>query len=280
MASELTSSPAELLAEAVNTVAGDSAASALAMSYGELWGAYHSEVVGGASPHKTMSIPAMMAGIANELGGSVSHLTSSPAELAAAIANAQGADPAVSALTQSAGQLLAAIANSAAGGGAPDFTGWSSGSEAGVYTDGVTGGKFPTGCSCLFDGAIVTIDEATHTAGGVECITITVDIVAAGEVIIYFPGFQASAEGQTWRAYLHAAAIENVDTEAALYGIAEFDAEDGGLDFNSEPIAEGLNDFDHTLGEGSAQVRGEILIASGVPSSLTMTFAAKLEQVV
>lgn len=157
-----------------------------------------------------------------------------------------------------------------------DFTGLTAGSVAG---DVETTGSLPTGWDYSLDGVSITVDEATHDAGGVECITITVEIAAVGEGIIYFPDFQPAAEGETWRVYLHVASMENTDMETAVYGVAEFDGADAPLDFNSEQIAEGLNEFSRQLGVTVEQARGEIFFSSLVPSSLTMTFAAKLEQV-
>lgn len=288
MASELTSSPAELLAEAVNTIAGNSAASALTMSYGELWGAYYSEVVGGSSPHKTMSIPAMMAGIANELGGSVSHLTSTPAELAAAIGNAQGADPQVSALTSSPGQLLATISNSAGGGGdIPDFTGWSAGSEAGVYTDGETGGKFPTGCmvNLGFDEGedpTLEITEATHTVNGVEAITFSLTAVGNGCAFELIMPAQGALEGQTW-ALNACIRVDGGDAEpgnvfvSLQSDVEEIAFSDGAIQTGGN-LANSLRTIDGAVPVDTTSVHGSFsfFLPAG---SVTITLALKLEQV-
>lgn len=161
----------------------------------------------------------------------------------------------------------------------PDFTGWSAGSEAGVYTDGETGGKFPTGVDVLNDGADITIDEATHQADGVECITSTFDIAESAEVIIYFPDFQTSSPGQTWKALVYVADIENTDIGQLIFGVAEFDAGQSGIDFNAIELVAGLNEFERAISPEAAFVRGQITIASAVPSSLTITMALKLEQI-
>lgn len=129
MANEhLTMSRAEMLATIVNNADDDADVSHLTHSEAELWGAFYNIATLGndPAPHLSRSIPAMMAGIANGYGGSVSHLTSSPAELTAAIANALGADPAVSAGTSSFGAIMDVIIDAGAeppAGTVPEFTG-------------------------------------------------------------------------------------------------------------------------------------------------------------
>lgn len=280
-ASELTQTVSEMLADTVNALSDGEDVSASMASTAALVGALYNATVGGSgAPHKSMTIAAMLAGTRNALSDDpdVSSLNVRSSVLLAQIANELSGTSNYSSLTHTPSQLLAAIctAAEAGGGGGPDFDGLTAGSAVGEL--GNTG-SLPTGWGYSLDGVSVTVDEATHDVGGVESITITAVIAEAGEGIIYFPDFQLAASGQTWRVYLHASSVENIDMETIIYGIAEFDAEDGGLDFNSEAIAEGLNDFEHALAPEAMQARGEIFVASAVPSSLTMTFAAKLEQV-
>jgi hypothetical protein len=115
MANEhLSMSRAEMLAAIVNAADAEAGVSHLAMSEAALWGRFSNIATSGndPEPHLSRGIPEMMAGIANGYGGSVSHLTSSPSALAAAIANALGVDPAVSALSSTVGEIFDKIIES------------------------------------------------------------------------------------------------------------------------------------------------------------------------
>lgn len=107
--SNLTSSEAELLAEIANNYGADPVVSASSEEPAEIVGAWYAAVVGGSNPYLNMSVPAMIAGIRNELvGGSKSHLTSSVGELFADIASdVQGST--VSRYTTSSGGMLSII---------------------------------------------------------------------------------------------------------------------------------------------------------------------------
>lgn len=100
-----------------------------------------------------------------------------------------------------AGNLMATLAI----GGQPDvdFTGWSSGSAAGIYTDGVTGGKSPTGCTVnlSFDPGedpTLEITEATHTEDGIEAITFSLTAIGAGCGFELSVPSEIASEGQIW----------------------------------------------------------------------------------
>lgn len=115
MANEhLTMSQAEMLATIVNNADDDADVSHLTHSEAELWGAFYNIATSGnyPYPHLDLSTAELMAGIANGYGGDVSHLTSSPDALGAAIANALGADPPVSSLASGFGAILSSILES------------------------------------------------------------------------------------------------------------------------------------------------------------------------
>ena len=279
-ASELTQTVSEMLADTVNALSDGEDVSASTANTAALVGALYNTTVGGSgTPHKTMTIAAMLAGIRNALSDDtdVSNLNVRSSVLLAQIANELSGTSDYSSLTHSPSQLLAAIctAAEAGGGGGPDFDGLTAGSAVGELGDT---GSLPTGWEYAVDGLTITVDQATHDAGGVECITLTFMVAEAGEGQVYFPELQIAEEGQDWRTSLYVAAIENTDFEAISYGLAEF-VEGSQTDFNGEGLTAGLNEFDRTTGAGIDGARGMISIGSGIPSSLTMTFAAKLEQV-
>lgn len=188
----------------------------------------------------------------------------------------------------------ARFVGSAGGGGGdiPDFTGWSDGSVAGVYTDGVTGGKFPTGClvNLVFDDGedpTLEITEATHTEDGVEAITFALVAVGGGcRIDFYFPNGEegeAASEGQTWRVDV----CSRVDAgDAEPQGIAaslQSDVEE--ISFDDAAIQTG-GDLANSLRtvQGAAPVDATVVFGVFgffIPAgSVTITLALKLEQVV
>lgn len=296
-ASELTQTVSEMLADTVNALSDGEDVSASTANTAALVGALYNTTVGGSgTPHKTMTIAAILAGIRNALSDDtdVSNLNVRSSVLLAQIANELSGTSDYSSLTHSPSQLLAAICTAAeAGGGGdlPDFTGWSAGSEAGVYTDGETGGRFPTGCALnlSFDEGedpTLEITEATHTEDSVEAITISLTAVGNGCLFeLYFPNGQEgqpASEGQTWRldACLRVDAGDVTPTNIAI----SLGSDGGEIDLNEDAIQDGGN-----LASSLRTIQGAALaettevhgyISFVIPAgSVTITLALKLEQV-
>lgn len=128
MTSELTMGHNAMLAGVVNNITGNSNASHLRQSTAQLVGALYAATVGGSSPHLTMSIPAMLAAIRNNVSddADVTSKNASIAALLAQINNAWSDDPDLSARTSSVGKLLAGMLSATpveGGGGDPgEFT--------------------------------------------------------------------------------------------------------------------------------------------------------------
>lgn len=292
-ASELTQTVGEMLAETVNALSDGEDVSASTANIASLVGALYTATVGGASPYKTMTIPAMLAAIRNALSASsdVSAAFVRVPALLAQIANELSGTSAYSSLTHSPTQLLAAIATAAeAGGGGdiPDFTGWSVGSEAGVYTDGETGGKFPTGCSVNLgfdDGEDPTleIDEATHTEDGIEAITFSLTSVGEGCSFEFHIPAQAASEGQNWRfdACIRVDASLVSPENAVVALLSDVDQ----ISFDDAAIQDG-GDLANSLRTVSGDVPPDATGVYGAFSfflpagSVTISIALKLEQVI
>lgn len=111
MGSELTMSPAAMLAATVNALTGNSDASHLRQSQAALVGALYAATVGGSSPHLTMTVAAMLAAIRNNVSDDpdVAAGNTNLADLLAQIRNAWSSDPDLSAKTSSVPQLLAGM---------------------------------------------------------------------------------------------------------------------------------------------------------------------------
>lgn len=123
MGAELTMSHAEMLAATVNALGGS--VSAGTHSEPALIGALYAATVGGSSPHLTMSVPAMLAAIRNNVSADpdVTAANTSVPALLAQINNAWSDASDLSAKTSSVGQLLAGMLSSApveGGGGEGD----------------------------------------------------------------------------------------------------------------------------------------------------------------